>query len=143
MNNLNFNLENKRGINENIREIRRKKDIPLKEAAWVLDISVQAYQKLENGKIKVQLEHINKLATLFEMNPLEIVTYPYQVSVLETLRDVAENSPWIHHLPPKEDNPINTSIKYLEGIIEEQRRIIADQRYLLERCLEGKAGEGG
>jgi len=133
MNNLNFNLENKRTINQNIREIRRKKDIALKEAAWVLGITIQAYQKLENGKIKVQFEHLNKLATLFEMNPLEIVTYPYQVSVLETLKDVSENSPWIHHLPPKEDDPVKTSIRHLEGIIEEQRKTIEDLRYIIEQ----------
>jgi transcriptional regulator with XRE-family HTH domain len=120
-------------INDKIREIRIKKRLSVKEAAGFLGMSVNGYLLIEKGSTNVHMRHLAKLAELFEMNPLEIITYPYKVSVLENLGDVSENSPWFHHLPPKEDNPPKTTIRHLESVIEEQRKTIEDLRYIIEQ----------
>jgi transcriptional regulator with XRE-family HTH domain len=65
-------MENKEAflkqIGENIKEIRRQKKVEVKDIASNLDISVQAYGRIENGKTDVNISRLFQISKFFEVS---------------------------------------------------------------------------
>ncbi|MBL0145821.1 MAG: helix-turn-helix transcriptional regulator [Chitinophagaceae bacterium] len=70
-------MENKelllRQIGVNIRKIRTSNNMEPKEAARKLDISVQGYGAIENGKVDLNISRLFQIANLFKVDFSEIM----------------------------------------------------------------------
>lgn len=125
-------------IGDRIKALRIANHRTQSEVADYLGITVTGYNNLEYGKtVNLKLSHAQKLAELYNISVNDI--YGGAGTREITIRDAMENQP--EALVGVTKNMMEQIIA-LKGIIEEQRRIISDQRYLLEKCLEGKAGSG-
>ena len=40
-----------------------------------LDISIRAYADLENGKTKLNIDHLNDISRILDLDPIEILTF--------------------------------------------------------------------
>lgn len=61
--------------NEKIRELRKSYGITLKQITTYLGISIQAYQKYENGKGYPTIENLIKIASLYGVSIDYILDY--------------------------------------------------------------------
>ncbi|MBA3707071.1 MAG: LexA family transcriptional regulator [Bacteroidetes bacterium] len=60
---------------ENIEVIRRAKNLSREDVAKKLGVNLSAYGKIERGESKLTLERLYELATIFRMQPEEILIY--------------------------------------------------------------------
>lgn len=63
-------------INENIRAIRQKKHITQKVIADYLNIKQNYYSEIESGKKPLKYEVLSQIAKFFEIQIIDIITYP-------------------------------------------------------------------
>ena len=59
---------------KNIRKIRRDRDLTQEYMAFEMGISQKAYSDIENSKVKINLEMLNKISTILDIKPSEICT---------------------------------------------------------------------
>ncbi len=59
---------------KNIRKIRREKDFTQEYMAFEMGISQKAYSDLENSKVKINLDTLNKISTILSIKPSDICT---------------------------------------------------------------------
>ena len=64
-------LQKEVGIN--IQNIRKKMQIEVKEIAFALNISVQGYGAIENGKVDLNLSRLKQIATFFKVDISELL----------------------------------------------------------------------
>lgn len=60
---------------QNIELIRKAKNVSRESVAKKLGINLSAYGKIERGEIKLTVERLYELATIFHMEPEQILTY--------------------------------------------------------------------
>lgn len=63
---------------ENIRKIRRDKDFTQEYMAFKMGISQKAYSDIENSKVKINLEILNKISTILDIKPSDICSISHQ-----------------------------------------------------------------
>lgn len=69
-------LENKiRTVAINIRKIRESKDYTQDYLAVKLNISQNAYSKIELGYTKITLERLFQIAQILEVDPVDLITF--------------------------------------------------------------------
>ena len=68
----NNQIQPKMGIEEKIKQIRSFKKLKQEEIAEKLNISPQAYSKIERGETKLDMERLEQLANIFEMSVEDI-----------------------------------------------------------------------
>jgi transcriptional regulator with XRE-family HTH domain len=76
-------------ILENIKKIRLGKPYSQEYIANQLKIDQVAYGLIENGKRKLKYETLEQIAIVFEMNVIDIITYPKRFVDMDSL--VMEN----------------------------------------------------
>ncbi|SEV89457.1 DNA-binding transcriptional regulator, XRE-family HTH domain [Chryseobacterium wanjuense] len=57
---------------QNIRKIRRSKDLTQEYMAFEMGISQKAYSDIENAKVKINLEILTKISDILDIKPSEI-----------------------------------------------------------------------
>lgn len=57
---------------QNIRKIRREKDLTQEYMAFEMGISQKAYSDLENSKVKINMETLEKISDILEIMPSDI-----------------------------------------------------------------------
>lgn len=57
---------------QNIRKIRRDRDLTQEYMAFEMGISQKAYSDLENSKVKINLETLDKISEILEIKPSDI-----------------------------------------------------------------------
>jgi transcriptional regulator with XRE-family HTH domain len=57
---------------QNIRKIRRSKDLTQEYMAFEMGISQKAYSDIENSKVKINLDILTKISAILEIRPSEI-----------------------------------------------------------------------
>ena len=62
-----------KSIGQNLRNIRKQNNLEVKEVAGGLQISVQAYGAIENGKVDINMSRLIQIAEYYKMTVFEIL----------------------------------------------------------------------
>jgi len=57
-----------------IKLLRKQRQLTQQEMASQINMSQNAYSQLEAGKTKIDLDRLNKIATVFQLTPIELLT---------------------------------------------------------------------
>ncbi|MDC8105369.1 MULTISPECIES: helix-turn-helix domain-containing protein [Chryseobacterium] len=63
---------------QNIRKIRRTKDLTQEYMAFEMGISQKAYSDIENSKVKINLDILNKISQILEIKPSDICSISHK-----------------------------------------------------------------
>ncbi|WPO82221.1 helix-turn-helix transcriptional regulator [Chryseobacterium sp. JJR-5R] len=63
---------------QNIRKIRRSKDLTQEYMAFEMGISQKAYSDIENSKVKINLDILTKISAILEIRPSEICSISHK-----------------------------------------------------------------
>ncbi len=62
-------------VGNKIRKIRELKDISPKEMAEQLEMTIQGYSRIERDEVAINTDKIEKIASIFEMHPSELLAF--------------------------------------------------------------------
>lgn len=62
-------------IGNKILKIRELKNIPPKDMAERLNITVSGYQKIERDEVSINMERLEEISSIFEMRPEDVLTF--------------------------------------------------------------------
>ncbi|UFH32327.1 helix-turn-helix domain-containing protein [Chryseobacterium sp. C-71] len=65
---------------QNIRKIRRDRDLTQEYMAFEMGISQKAYSDIENSKVKINLEILTKISKILDIKPSDICSISDQCS---------------------------------------------------------------
>ena len=65
---------------QNIRKIRRDKDLTQEYMAFEMGISQKAYSDIENSNVKINLDILTKISSILEIRPSDICSISDQCS---------------------------------------------------------------
>ncbi|MBB4806419.1 transcriptional regulator with XRE-family HTH domain [Chryseobacterium defluvii] len=65
---------------QNIRKIRRSRDLTQEYMAFEMGISQKAYSDIENSKVKISLETLKKISDILDVKPSDICGIAHQCS---------------------------------------------------------------
>ncbi len=63
---------------QNIRKIRRSKDLTQEYMAFEMGISQKAYSDIENSKVKINLEILTKISDILDIRPSDICSISHK-----------------------------------------------------------------
>ena len=66
---------------QNIRKIRRSKDLTQEYMAFEMEISQKAYSDIENSKVKINLDILNKISNILEIKPSDICSISHKCGI--------------------------------------------------------------
>lgn len=112
-------------IKNNINTYRKSKDLTQTEAAQALNISTNAYRKIEKGNTVIINSHVRELADLFEMSLEELfLGYSPSATLDTTINEVkAEYGSQVTRLENR--------IEYLEKLNESLEETIASKNEII------------
>ncbi|MCD1118564.1 helix-turn-helix domain-containing protein [Chryseobacterium turcicum] len=65
---------------QNIRKIRRDRDLTQEYMAFEMGISQKAYSDIENSKVKIHLDILTKISDILKIKPSEICSISHKCS---------------------------------------------------------------
>ncbi|ROI01529.1 MULTISPECIES: helix-turn-helix transcriptional regulator [unclassified Chryseobacterium] len=68
---------------QNIRKIRRSKDLTQEYMAFEMGISQKAYSDIENSKVKINLEILTKISDILDIRPSDICSISHKCGMDE------------------------------------------------------------
>lgn len=63
---------------QNIRKIRRSKDFTQEYMAFEMGISQKAYSDIENAKVKINFDILNKISSILDIKPSDICSISHK-----------------------------------------------------------------
>jgi len=63
---------------QNIRKIRRERDLTQEYMAFEMGISQKAYSDIENSKVKINLEILTKISDILQIKPSDICSISHK-----------------------------------------------------------------
>ncbi|MEG1666875.1 helix-turn-helix domain-containing protein, partial [Chryseobacterium sp.] len=63
---------------QNIRKIRRDRDLTQEYMAFEMGISQKAYSDIENSKVKINLEILTKVSNILDIKPSDICSISHK-----------------------------------------------------------------
>ncbi|BFO64852.1 helix-turn-helix domain-containing protein [Chryseobacterium sp. S0630] len=63
---------------QNIRKIRRSRDLTQEYMAFEMGISQKAYSDIENSKVKINLEILTKISNILDIKPSDICSISHK-----------------------------------------------------------------
>ncbi len=72
---------------QNIRKIRRSKDLTQEYMAFEMGISQKAYSDIENSKVKINLEILTKISAILDIKPSDICSISHQCGTNDNYED--------------------------------------------------------
>lgn len=63
---------------QNIRKIRRGKDLTQEYMAFEMGISQKAYSDIENAKVKINIDILNRISTILDIKPSDICSISHK-----------------------------------------------------------------
>ncbi len=119
-------------VGSKIHKIRELKNIPPKDMADRLNITVNGYQKIERDEVSINMERLNEIAGIFEMRPEDVLTFDEKV-VFNII-----NSPF-HGTNGHQTNTGDNHYHFPEDmkkLYEENARLQEEKNRLLQDMLE-------
>lgn len=72
---------------QNIRKIRRSKDLTQEYMAFEMGISQKAYSDIENSKVKINLETLTKISDILGIRPSDICSISHKCGTDDEYED--------------------------------------------------------
>ncbi|WP_241330306.1 helix-turn-helix domain-containing protein [Chryseobacterium arthrosphaerae] len=72
---------------QNIRKIRRSKDLTQEYMAFEMGISQKAYSDIENSKVKINLEILTKISDILDIRPSDICSISHKCGTHDDYED--------------------------------------------------------
>lgn len=72
---------------QNIRKIRRSKDLTQEYMAFEMGISQKAYSDIENSKVKINLEILTKISDILDIKPSDICSISHKCGTGDNYED--------------------------------------------------------
>ncbi|WP_232509112.1 helix-turn-helix domain-containing protein [Chryseobacterium sp. StRB126] len=72
---------------QNIRKIRRSRDLTQEYMAFEMGISQKAYSDIENSKVKINLEILTKISDILEIKPSDICNISHKCGTDDEYED--------------------------------------------------------
>ncbi|WP_370899560.1 helix-turn-helix domain-containing protein [Chryseobacterium gossypii] len=93
---------------QNIRKVRRSKDLTQEYMAFEMGISQKAYSDIENGKVKINLDILKKISGILDIKPSDICSISDQCGLNDYENKYHE---LLHYM---KQNNISVPKEYLE-----------------------------
>lgn len=126
-----MSMTNLQNFGHTIRKIRKEKKLTQENIAFELGISQEAYGKLENGKTKLNIDHLEGLSKVFEMDLMEMLLYDSEKYHIKEVKDKATgvNNGTIEHtgLDVKQQE---LYLKQIEQLLAHNQQLIAENQQL-------------
>lgn len=97
--------------NQGIERLRKIKKLSREEMAHQLDISVEAYRKIENGTTKLSLDRLSQICDILETDIMHILNPEIINYNINEVKDKAIGVNKINHV---QDKPIEERLSQLE-----------------------------
>ncbi|MGE8434515.1 MULTISPECIES: helix-turn-helix domain-containing protein [Chryseobacterium] len=94
---------------QNIRKIRRSRDLTQEYMAFEMGISQKAYSDIENSKVKINLEILTKISDILDIKPSDICSISHKCGTDDGYEDKYQNL-----LEYMKKNNISIPKEYLE-----------------------------
>lgn len=118
-------------IGHKIKRIREMKGLSQSDVAERLHISQRAYSDIENDKTKVDLERLNALSEVFEITPIDLLTFD-EKQVFNNCTLSGNNYSTIHNISEvaieNERQSYKQQISHMEEEISFLRKLLGDKR---------------
>ncbi|REC48052.1 helix-turn-helix domain-containing protein [Chryseobacterium pennipullorum] len=72
---------------QNIRKIRRSKDLTQEYMAFEMGISQKAYSDIENSKVKINLDILTKISDILDIRPSDICSISHKCGTADDYED--------------------------------------------------------
>jgi transcriptional regulator with XRE-family HTH domain len=127
---------------QHLKDLREEKNYSQEYLATELDISQKTYSNMENGKSRIFLHQVIKLAQVYKMNPVDLTerlfeTSPSDIKRIETNHPEASSFEINHginsHLPMEMLVSLKESIDELNKTLREKEKKIAQLEQQLEK----------
>ncbi len=122
-------MENKdkflKGVGDNIRNIRIENNLEIKAVASKLGITIQAYGKIENGKVDLNISRLFEIANLFKIEFNKILN-----TKGDTFNFTSHNNTGGYHV--QKVGVINTSDEQFNLFIKDELEYIKKKINFLE-----------
>ena len=113
-----------KAIGEKIRQIRELKGYSQEYLADKLGVSQRAYSKIERSEIKVDWEKIKNIATIFEMEPMDLVSFDDNI-IFNNCNQSGKLNTINNYVPDQLIAQYEERIKHLEKEIEFLRDLVS------------------
>lgn len=108
-------------VGTKIKRIRELKNIPMKEIAEKLDMSIQGYSKIERNEVSLTVEKLMKIAEAMELKPEELLTFDDKIvfknSILNSCAFVNHGHLHNHTFPEELHQLYKDKVQLLEDTI--------------------------
>lgn len=74
-------------IGEKLRDIRKKRGLPLRKVAALLDVDVAILSKMERGKRRITKEIVLELATIYKYDADELLVVFLSDKIIDEIQD--------------------------------------------------------
>jgi len=73
-----------KNVVKNVIQIRNNKGLTKREVAEKIGINEASYGRIENGQIALSYNHLASIASCFDMEVIDVITYPKRYVLSET-----------------------------------------------------------
>lgn len=116
-------LKNEIELANNIRKIRRDKGFSQEYLATCLQLSQQAYQKIENGSTKISINHLTEIAVALEVDLNKLVQPKENGKKLNpSVREINDTLTLLQH-QSEEISYLRSQNERLLGLIESSNSV--------------------
>ncbi len=104
-------------IGTKIKKVREDQNLTQEYVAHKLGISQESYSRIESNKASLTIDRLEKIAELFKMNVIDLMTVPETFVFHESFQNQQHSS-----------NYFGTQQTLFERIIEQQKELIESQK---------------
>jgi transcriptional regulator with XRE-family HTH domain len=118
-----------------LRTIRKDKDLTLANIACDMDLSTEAYRKIENGTTTLNADHLDKLAKAYNMDLIEMLTYgeeKYNITKPKNNVSVVNNGTIEAPNTDKEQTATQQAQTQNEQLLKKVEMLLAHNQQLIE-----------
>lgn len=116
-----------KAVGNKIRKIRELKGFTQDYMASQLEISQRAYSKLENEEIKLDWQRIQKISTILEIEPIDLVSFDDNL-VFHNSTQSGKINTINNHFPDELKKSYEDRIKHLEDEVVFLRSLIGNKQ---------------
>lgn len=107
-------------IGDKIRKVRELRGFSQQYMADNLNVSQKAYSKLESDETKVNLDHVSKISTILDVDPLQLLTFD-ENQIFNSCNNSGNHNTYYAY-SEKERDLYEQRIQHLENEVEFLRR---------------------
>jgi transcriptional regulator with XRE-family HTH domain len=114
----------------NVKKIRNEKRLSQEKVAEKLNMGLRAYQRIESGETKLDLERAQQLATVFNVSVLDLICNDNTINIENIQHNVIGFNN--KEVTINQNSPINEIKKAYEIALQSKDALIAGQKLEIE-----------